>query len=101
MFQLIKFINVPGKNTRHQVTLYALSTCGFCKRAIVFLKANSIDFKVVFVDKLEKKAVGDLREELKKKSDSQHVAYPFLISEDEKFLVGFDEEKYKAFFNIG
>ena len=80
--------------------LYALSTCGFCKRALAFLRENSIDFLYTFVDKLEKKVVGDLREELMKKSDSQHVAYPFLISDDEKFLVGFDEEEYKAFFNI-
>lgn len=96
----IEFIHVFGTNTRHQVTLYALSTCGFCKRALVFLKENLIDFKYVFVDKLEKKVVGDLREELMKKSDSQHVAYPFLISDDKKFLVGFDVEEYKAFFNI-
>ncbi len=100
MFQLIDFIHVHGNKKSHNVKLYALSTCGFCKRALAFLRENSIDFLYTFVDKLEKKVVGDLREELMKKSDSQHVAYPFLISDDEKFLVGFDEEEYKAFFNI-
>ena len=96
----IEFIHVSGNNKSHQVTLYALSTCGFCKRAIAFLKENSIDFKYVFVDQLEKKAVGDLRDELKEKSGRRHVAYPFLISDDEKFLGGFNEEKYKEFFDI-
>jgi len=54
----------------------------------------------VYVDYLEKKSVGDLRDELKEKSGRQHIAYPFLIEDDEKFLIGFNEEKYKAFFSI-
>jgi arsenate reductase-like glutaredoxin family protein len=100
VFQLIEFNHVPGNNKNHKVKLYALSTCSFCKRALAFLRENSIDFSYVFVDQLEKKVVGDLRDELKKKSGRRHIAYPFLIEDDEKFLVGFIEEKYKAFFNI-
>lgn len=96
----IEFKFAPGENKSRKVTLYALSTCGFCKRAIAFLRANSIEFKYIFVDQLEKKVVGDLREELKKKSGSRHVAYPFLIIDDDKFLVGFNEEKYKELFDI-
>jgi len=97
---VIEFIHVPGNNKIHNVILYALSTCVFCKQALNFLKENSIDFRYVFVDQLEKKVVGDLREELKKKSGRRHIAYPFLIEDDEKILVGFIEKKYKAFFNI-
>lgn len=100
MFQLIDFIHVQGNNKSHNVKLYALSTCAFCKRALAFLRENSIDFRYVFVDQLEKKVVGELREELMKKSGNQHLAYPFLIEDDEKILVGFKEEKYKVFFNI-
>ena len=97
---MIEFVHVSGNNKSHKLKLYALSTCGFCKRAIAFLKDNSIDFRYVYVDNLEKNVVGDLREELKKKSGRQHLAYPFLIEDDEKFLIGFNEEKYKAFLNI-
>jgi arsenate reductase-like glutaredoxin family protein len=97
---VINFIHVPGNNKSHKLKLYALSTCSFCKRALAFLRENSIDFRYVFVDQLEKKVVGDLREELKEKSGRRHLAYPFLIEDDEKILVGFTEEKYKAFFNI-
>ncbi len=89
-----------GNNKSHKVKLYALSTCGFCKRALAFLKEKSIDFRYVYVDYLEKKVVGDLRDELKEKSGQQYIAYPFLIEDDEKFLIGFNEEKYKEFFNI-
>ena len=96
----IKFTHVLGNNKIHKVKLYALSTCGFCKRALAFLRKNSIDFFYTYVDQLEKKVVGDLRDELKEKSGRRHVAYPFLILDDDKFLVGFNEEKYKAFFNI-
>jgi len=100
VFQLIEFIHVHGNNKSHNVKLYALSTCAFCKRALAFLKENSIDFQYVFVDQLEKKIVGDLRDELKDKSGCRHVAYPFLILDNDKFLVGFNEKEYKTFFNI-
>ncbi|MCK5587553.1 MAG: glutaredoxin family protein [Candidatus Lokiarchaeota archaeon] len=96
----IEFIHVLGNNKSRKVTLYALSTCGFCKRALAFLRENSIDFRYVFVDYLEKKVVGDLREELKEKSGRRHIVYPFLIVDDAPILVGFNEVNYKAFFNI-
>lgn len=95
----IEFVHESGINKSHKVIIYVLSTCGFCHRALRFLRDNSIEFEYVYVDKLERKIVGDLREELKEKF-GQRVSYPFLVVDDENFLVGFNEEKYKAFFNI-
>jgi len=31
-------VNVPGRNNKHHVLMYAISTCGWCKRAKKFLK---------------------------------------------------------------
>ena len=37
-----RFESVDGKVDAGELTVYALSTCGFCKRALAFLRDNSI-----------------------------------------------------------
>ncbi|MFX1520541.1 MAG: glutaredoxin family protein [Promethearchaeota archaeon] len=96
----VEFIHESGINRSHKAIIYVLSTCGFCHRALTFLRDHSIEFNYVYVDKLERKIVGDLREELKEKF-GRRVSYPFLVVDDEKFLVGFNEEDYKKLFELG
>ena len=43
-------IKVPGKNNKHRVLVYAISTCAWCKQAKKFLKDNNIEYEYVDVD---------------------------------------------------
>ncbi len=61
VYEKIPFIQESGTSTGHEVTVYALSTCGFCKRALSYLKEKNIAFRYVYVDTLPQ----DLRQELK------------------------------------
>lgn len=36
-----------------KVTLYALSTCGWCRKTERFLKSNDIEYECFYVDRLE------------------------------------------------
>ena len=41
---------VPGENKGHKVTLYALSTCGWCKKTKKFLDELGVEYEYVYVD---------------------------------------------------
>lgn len=43
-------VKVPRRNKKHKILVYALSTCGWCKRAKQFLKDNDVDYEYIDVD---------------------------------------------------
>ncbi len=80
--------HVDGKNVG-KVTLYALSTCGWCKKTRLLLDELNVEYEYIYVDLLE----GDERNEVieqVKKWNSQ-LSFPTLVLNDEKTIVGFDE----------
>jgi glutaredoxin len=93
----ITFTYEEGSKDFGDLTLYALSTCGFCKQALAFLKENSISFKYVFVDELEPGTKQKLKGELEKKY-RLHVSYPFLTLDDANSIVGFFKSDWEKKF---
>ena len=88
------FINEEGIKCDHDLTIYALSTCGFCRRAIQFLKDNSVKFKYVYFDELDRDSQNDIEESLKDQFN-KGLSFPFLVIDDKGCLVGFDQEEWK------
>lgn len=71
----------------------------FCKRCIAFLRNNSIRFRYVYVDFLN----ADVKQELKEflaKEIQQKIVYPFLVVDDSKACVGFDEDKWEEILSL-
>lgn len=89
----IKYISEPGIKNPGEIRVYALSTCAFCKKALRFLRDNSISFSYVFVDELGQDVKERLKAELREKF-REDVGFPFLTMDDSKVIVGFNEEKY-------
>uniref|UniRef100_A0A7C4GHA0 Glutaredoxin family protein n=1 Tax=candidate division WOR-3 bacterium TaxID=2052148 RepID=A0A7C4GHA0_UNCW3 len=86
----MKTTHVPGKNNRHRVTFYGLSTCGWCRKAKEFLDANGIEYDYIFVDLCEgeeKTAVAARVRELNPRG-----SFP-TIQIDDSVVVGFDEDR--------
>lgn len=94
MLDTLEYTRVEGENKAHAVTVYALSTCGFCKRALAFLDANKMAYSFVYMDKLpletKNKAKGVLKERF-----HQEVAFPFAVVDDTECLIGFVEPDWK------
>jgi len=94
MFDYLEYTAVPGGRAAHDVEVYALSTCGFCKRALAFLKDKDIAHRYVHVDlvplETKSKAKSALAERFK-----EHVSFPFAVVDGEKTLVGFIEEDWR------
>ncbi|MHA1889163.1 MAG: glutaredoxin domain-containing protein, partial [Promethearchaeota archaeon] len=48
----IPFVEENGKVDHQDITVYALSTCGFCRRGLQFLRDRQVKFRYVYVDKI-------------------------------------------------
>ena len=94
----VKFTCENGSRNCGDIKLYALSTCAFCKKALKYLRENSISFMYVFVDDMDPDEKDKLKSELKEKY-KRDVGFPFMIINDDKIIVGFREEEYKSTFS--
>lgn len=90
----LNFISEDGVKCDHELVVYALSTCGFCKRAISFLRSNSIKFKYVYFDELDTDTQDKIQQTLSEQFD-ERLAFPFLVIDCKKCIVGFDQEKWE------
>jgi glutaredoxin-like protein NrdH len=89
----MQIVKVPGKNNKHKVLLYALSTCGWCKRAKRFLKDNDVEYEYVDVDlcKMEDKKI--IRQDIQNRGGI--LAYPTVIIDNNRLLTGPSPDKLR------
>jgi glutaredoxin len=95
MIENLEYTNEKGTIEKNDIAVYALSTCGFCRRGLQFLRENSITFKYVYVDKLEPEVKNKVKDELVEKY-KERVVFPFLVLNNQKVLLGFVEDEWKA-----
>jgi glutaredoxin len=94
MHEDLEFITETGEKNPCDIQIYALSTCGFCKRGLEFLRNNNITFRYIYVDKLDKDLRYRIKRELLDKFE-ERIAFPYvLVNDGEKILVGFTEQKW-------
>jgi glutaredoxin-like protein NrdH len=76
-----------------QVVLYALSTCGWCRRTKRLLDEHDVEYELIYVDHLE----GDAREaavtEVAKWNPRR--SFPTLVVDDRVSVAGFKPEQIK------
>jgi len=86
-------VKVFGKNNKHKVLLYALSTCGWCKRAKRFLNDNDVEYEYVDVDlcKMEDKKI--IRQDIQNRGGI--LAYPTVIIDNNRLLTGPSPDKLR------
>jgi glutaredoxin len=95
----LTYTTESGERKGHDVTVYALSTCGFCKRGLQFLRDNKIAFKFVYVDQLEYDTKQKVKDELQAKYDAR-VVFPYMVLDEKEVVTGFVEEKWREVFNV-
>jgi glutaredoxin-like protein NrdH len=84
---------VEGDNQQHELLLFALSTCGWCRKARNFLDENKLTYRFVYVDLLEGDAQKEVFQEVVKHNPRK--SFPTLVVDKEEVIFGFNEEKYK------
>ncbi len=83
---MMKFEQVNGKN-KGKVVLFALSTCGWCRKTRMLLEDIGIEFKYIYVDLTS----GDEREEVvnEVKKYNPQLSFPTVVINDKDVIVGF------------
>jgi glutaredoxin len=89
---------VSGKNSKHRVLVYALSTCVWCKMTKQFLKDNGIEFEYIDVDLCEEDDKEEIRREIQSKGGS--LSYPTIIVDDKTVITGFRKDQLKEALGI-
>lgn len=90
----MQVVKVPGKDKRHKVFLYALSTCAWCKKTKKFLEDHGIEFEYVDVDRCSKEDIAAIRSELERRGAP--MSFPFIIIDDKVEILGFKEDELKG-----
>jgi glutaredoxin len=89
MFELTK---VDGED-KGDVTLYAISTCVWCKRTKKLLGDLGVRYSYIFVDQLDKKTRDEVEEEVTKWNP--RCSFPTMVINNEKAIVGFQEDEIR------
>jgi glutaredoxin-like protein NrdH len=93
----MKFTHVPGPNAKHRVTLYALSTCGWCHKTKGFLDANHIQYEYIDVDQCQ----ADERSEVSNKVRELNPRGSFpTVQVDAEVVTGFDEDRMRELLEL-
>ncbi len=87
----MQFSKVSGKKNDHKVTLYALSTCVWCKLTKQFLSDNGVEYEFVDVDLLDDKDKSKVHETIMSKGGS--LSYPTTIVDEKTVITGFRKDK--------
>ena len=80
------------------VKLYALSTCGWCKKAKNFLEDNDIAYDVVYVDQLDKEEKEKVLVEVRKWNP--RCSFPTVVVDDKECVAGFKEARLKEILGL-
>lgn len=88
----MKIEHVEGEN-KGKIMLYALSTCGWCRKTKEFLNKLGVEYDFVYVDNLE----GDDREKTidEVKKWNPRCSFPTIVINGKECIVGFKEDKIK------
>lgn len=84
------FEHVKGEN-KGKLVLFALSTCGWCKKTRVLMEELGAEYDYIYVDLLQGEDRDEAVEALK--VWNPQVSFPTLIFNDKESIVGFDQDR--------
>ncbi len=87
------FTKVSGRDIGN-ITVYALSTCGWCRKAKAFFNDNGIAYQYIDVDMLSDTELSDVRQRQLRHNPSG--SFPTIVINDEKCIIGYDKESLDA-----
>jgi len=94
----MEIVKIPGRNNKHKVFLYAISTCAWCKLAKNFLKENEIEYQYVNVDLSSEEDREKIRRDILRRGGN--LSFPTIIIDDKVLIIGFRKDKLKEALGI-
>jgi glutaredoxin-like protein NrdH len=78
---------------RGEVMLYALSTCGWCRKTRELLNELGVAYDFAYIDRIRGREQDEAIEEIKKFNPAR--SFPTLVIDGRKCIVGFKEEEIR------
>jgi glutaredoxin len=88
----MKIEHVKGEN-KGKILLYALSTCGWCKKTKELLNKLGVEYSYIFVDLVEGSEKDKVVEDVRKCNPRN--SYPTLVVNDNECIIGYKEEEIR------
>ena len=92
----VKSGHITGIN-KGKVVMFGLSTCVWCKKTRQLLTDLGVDFSYVYVDLLSGSEEESAIREVSR--FNPHGSFPTVIINDEKAILGFDEQAIRRVFS--
>lgn len=86
----IPFKHVDGEQ-KGNIDLFALSTCGWCKKTRMFLEENEIAYNYIYVDLTSGEEHDLVVDELNKYNPD--LSFPTIVIDNTKVIVGYEPEE--------
>lgn len=86
-------VHVKGSNQDHKVMLFALSTCGWCRRTKKLLEKLDVAYEYIDVDQLAGGEKEQVREEVTRWNPA--CSFPTLVIDDDRCIVGYREQEIR------
>jgi glutaredoxin len=96
----LSFTEIKGERSDHGIVVYALSTCGHCRRALAFLDGKGLSYKYIYVDLIPLETKNAIKAELRERF-KDNVAFPFAVIDEKVHLVGFIEADWILSLGLG
>jgi glutaredoxin-like protein NrdH len=99
MLETLGYTTVEGTRKDRRIIVYALSTCGFCKKAMAFLQDKGFTYRYVYVDQIPLETKNEAKKALKERFHVD-ISFPFAVIDDDSHLVGFIEPDWRRTFDV-
>lgn len=87
-----------SEDSDQNVTLYALSTCGWCKMTRGWLDENQVEYECIYVDLMPKEERETLIAQIQERI-GRRPAFPTVFCGDQ-FVVGFNKDQLKEMLGL-
>ncbi len=94
----MQFTKVPGENNKHKVLMYAISTCGWCKRAKRTLNDMNVEYEYVDIDLCSPEDKEKIRAEITRRGG--RLLFPTIIINNEVLLTNPTEKELREALGI-
>jgi len=91
---------VDGADNAHDVMIFTLSTCMWCKKCKKYLKDKNVKYRYVDLDQIGSGEKIKLIKYVRENYKPDRISYPFLVCDD-KFVIGYDPNKYEELLKPG
>ena len=88
----MKIEHVDGEN-RGKILLYALSTCGWCRKTKEFLSKLGVEYSYIYVDLVDDSEKEKVIEDVRKCNPRN--SYPTIVVNEKECIVGYNEDEIR------